>query len=143
MKQEITVEEGYHISLIFFNELWPLVEPNVQQPEEIKNVNVLYFCIVCSGDEASTEWKQAVFRAKKIPDKDLRKEKLTKEDLFLYAIEFCKLHNERWEGKLDYTLHLLESMKANPKQHPKEWGRWQWAMEAVLVRHMTCGHFNY
>ncbi len=143
MKQEITVEEGYHISLGFFYELWPLVEPHVQHSEEIKNVNVLYFCIVCSGDEASTEWKQAVFRAKKIPNEKLRQAKLSEDDLFSCAIEFCKLHNERWEGNLDYTLQLLESMKANPEKHPKVWQLWKRTIEEVLVKHMTCGHFNY
>ncbi len=141
MRQEVTIEEGYHISLSFFNELWPLVEPNIQKPEEIKNVHELFFCIVCIGEEASTEWKQAIYRAKKIPNEELRKTKLSEEDLFLCAIEFCKLHNERWEGMLDHSVRLLESMKTNPENHPIEWEKWKWAMEAVLIKHMTCGHF--
>lgn len=143
IKQELTVEEGYHISLTFFNEMWPLVEQNIQKSEEIITVNELFFCVVCIGEEASTEWKQAVLRAKKIPNEELRNVKLTEEDVFLCAIEFCKLHNERWEGKLDYTLHLLESMKSHLEHHPKERRVWKWAMKEVLIRHMKCGHFYW
>ncbi len=52
MKQEITVEEGYHISLGFFNELWPLIKQHVQQPDEIKIVNELFVYEVCMGLQA-------------------------------------------------------------------------------------------
>jgi len=143
MKEDITVEEGYYISLIFFSELWPLVEPNVQESEEMKAANMLFFCVVTIGEEASSEWKEAIFRAKEITSDKLREAKLSESDLFLCAIEFCKLHNERWEGNLNYTLNLLESMRTNPENHPKEWAVWKTAMTLVIINKMSCGHFDW
>jgi len=140
-QKDITIEEGYSISLIFFYLLWFLIGPRVQEPENLKIINELFFFEVCMGNEASTEWKQAIFRAKQIPKEKIRETKISEEDLFLCAIEFCKIHNERWEGALNSTFLLLEAMIAD-LNHP-EWKRWKEAMDAVLVSHMSCGTFDW
>lgn len=143
MKEEVSVEEGFVISLIFFLDLWSIIKPAVLASKADLIVNELFFLDVCTGYESSAEWNEAVFRAKKILKQNQRQLKLTMGDLFLCTIEFCKLHNERWESKLDYTVHLLESMKKNPKEHSVEWDVWKNAINQVLVKHATLCDFDW
>lgn len=138
MEQEFSVEQGFAISLIFFLDLWDLVEPHTSLLEgDAPSTQVLFFCEVCDGHETSAEWNQAVFRAKQIPKENQRSLKLTNDDMFLCAIEFARLHNERWESRLDYTVRLLESMQKNPANHQVEWAIWEKAKNDFMSKRTT------
>ncbi len=137
MTSTFTVDKGYDVALIFFNLLWPFVEPHTLNSDEIKTVNMLFFIDICNGTEASPEWRSAIFKAKKIKREDLPNAMLSDTDLFLCTTEFCKIYNEHWSGKLKYVLSLLEKMKSDPREHSKEWQLWNEAKAAVLINHMT------
>ncbi len=138
MEQEFTVEQGFAVSLIFFLRLWPLVEPQALLLDGDKPVtHDLFFREVCLGYETSAEWNEAVFRSTGIPRENQRDLKLTEEGLFLCAIEFAKFHNERWNSEIDFTVHLLESMKKDPKYHYKEWTVWKKAKDDFMSGRTT------
>ena len=140
MNQEFSVEQGYAIGLIFFLRLWTAIEPQVMQlglDEDKLIVYDIFFRDICTGYEASAEWNQAVFRAKGIPKENQKILKLTNEELFLCAIEFAKLHNERWESNIDYAVNLLESMKKSPRDHQKEWAIWEKARDDFMSGRST------
>lgn len=144
MKQTVSVEEGFVISLIFFLDLWSIIKPNVLTLSgDSPSTHKLFFLDVCTGFESSAEWNEAIFRSKKIPKQSQKQLKLNMDDLFLSATEFCKLHNERYEGRLDYALHLLESMKNDPKKYLPEWTVWKNAINKVLVEHITLCDFDW
>ncbi|MCI0381545.1 MAG: hypothetical protein L0207_00620 [Chlamydiae bacterium] len=144
MSQDFSVEQGFTISLIFFLRLWPFIEKEVKfLPGDAPSTHELFFFEVCSGFESSAEWNEAVFRAKKISKEKQRQLKLSEEDLFLCTIEFCKLHNERYESRLGYTVDLLESMKQNPKNHKAEWTTWKSAIDAVINKNQRLSDFNW
>lgn len=138
MEQAFSVEQGFAISLIFFLRLWPDIEPQALLLDDDKLItHKLFFRDVCLGYEVSAEWNQAVFRATEIPKENQRSLKLTEKDVFLCAIEFAKLHNEHWESEIDYTVHFLESMKKDPKEHQKAWAIWKKAKEDFMSGRTT------
>lgn len=111
--EKFTVEQAFTISMLFFYELWSLVEPRVLDQERITGTYSLFFETVCTGEECSAEWNEAIYRFMKIPKEKQRNLKLTLEKIFCCAIEFCKHHNERYENRLSFAVQLLESMKKN------------------------------
>lgn len=57
MEQEFTVEQGFAVSLIFFLDLWPLVEPQALLLDGTKpSTHRLFFREACLGYEVSAEW---------------------------------------------------------------------------------------
>ena len=144
MEQEFSVEQGFAISLIFFLDLWVLVEPHTSLLDENTSfTHGLFFCSVCTGFETSAEWNEAVFRAKRVSKEKQKTLKLNNEDLFLCAIEFAKLHNERWKSAIDYTVHLLSSMQKNPKNYQEEWAIWEKAKNDFMNKRVTFSNFDW
>lgn len=138
MEQTFSVEQGFAIGLIFFLDLWPLVEPQALLLDGDKPVlHDLFFRDVCLGYEVSAEWNEAVLRVTGIPRESQRNLKLTEKDVFLCAIEFAKFYNERWESSIDYTVHFLESMKKDSKNHQKAWAVWQKAKDDFMSGRTT------
>lgn len=138
-QETFTVEQGYKIGLIFFLDLWDLLEPDVKELEGDNTliVHELFFREVCLGFEASAEWIEAVFRTKHVPREDQKQLKLTEPELFACSLEFCKLHNERWEHILDYTVKYLESMQDYPEMHSSAWAVWEKAKNDVVSQRTT------
>ncbi len=134
--KEFSVEKGYNIVLTFFYcHLFPYLEPKLALlGEDIVSVHELFFITICGSEESSAEWNEAIRRAKHIPKEQQRDMKLTEDDLFLCALEFCKLHNESWEPRIDYTINLLELMKRDPKNHQTEWNMWREAIESHFIK---------
>jgi hypothetical protein len=125
MVERFTVEEGYAISLMFFLELWTLIEPVIAVTTIDLNTYILFFREVCLGYEASAEWIEAVRRATGFSRMEQKTLKLSDGQLFSCAIEFCKLHNERWDSEIDYAVQFLDSMKKDPDKHRREWDLWE------------------
>ncbi len=134
--KEFSVEKGYNIVLTFFYyHLATYLEPKIALlGEDIVDIHDLFFIAICGSEESSAEWNEAIRRATNISKEQQRDMKLTEEDLFLCAIEFCKLHNEHWVKKIDYTINLLESMKRDPKNHQIEWKMWKEAIESHFTK---------
>ncbi len=134
--KEFSVEKGYNIVLTFFySYLFSYLEPKLASlGEDIADTHDHFFITICGSEESSAEWNEAIRRAKQIPKEQQRDMKLTEEDLFLCAIEFCRLHNEYWVNKIDYTINLLESMKRDPKNHQIEWKMWKEATESHFIK---------
>ena len=131
-QETFTVEQGFSICLCFFDELGPLLVSKIPVNKESQIIYELFFEEVCSGFYANDEWVDAIIRAGKIPDKNQQPPKLSEKELFLTAIEFVKIHNERWEGGLDYLMQLLESMQERPKSYQKEWKIWEATKSKII-----------
>ena len=131
----LSVNQGYKIGLTFFIDLWPLLEPKVKELDVDESdtliMHELFFYEVCSGFESSAEWIEAVSRVKYVPREQQKQLGLTETELFSCALEFCKLHNERWKNILDYTVRHLESIQRHPEQHPLEWDIWKKTREHI------------
>lgn len=142
--QKFSVEKGYDISLIFFLSLWTLIEPEIKVfHKSAFFTNVLFFHEVCSGFEVHAEWNESVYRVKKIPKENQKSILLSESEVFLCALEFCKLFNERFESQLPYTVNLLEGMQKDPNFYNKEWSLWKNAIDRVMNQHKTLGDFDW
>ncbi len=128
--EKISVEQGFNVCLLFFNHLWPFIEPKTaEMDEETALLHVIFFCDICMGFESSAEWNEAIFRVKRIPKEEQKKGlMLSEEDLFLCSIEFFNFCNEKFELKLQYASNILESMRTNPKNYSLEWSLWKKAV---------------
>ncbi len=165
-KKGVSVEQGFNVCLLFFNDLWPLMKPKMNElNREDSAIFKLFFLDVCMGFESSAQWNEAIFRIKKIPKDEqrfgahrqisrsvLREQHvadwvatgkdiaslfylaapkgltLSIEDLLLCTIEFCRIYNEIFHGKLAYILNMVESMKSHPENYPFEWPIWEKAI---------------
>lgn len=130
IKKKFSVLQGFNVCLLFFDYLWPLVEPKTAElDEETALLHVIFFCDICLGFESSPRWNESIFRVKGIPKEEQKKGlMLSEEDLFQCSIEFFNFSNEKLELKLQYTSNLLESMKTNPQNHSTEWSLWKKAV---------------
>ncbi|MGL4348045.1 MAG: hypothetical protein ACRCSV_01100 [Chlamydiales bacterium] len=141
--EKFTVEQAFTISMLFFYELWSLVEPKVLDQERITGTSSLFFVTICTGDESSAEWNEAIYRFMKIPKEKQRNLNLTVDETFDCAIEFCKHHNKRYENRLFYAVVLLESMKKHPELHQDEWKCWDKAIKDTVENYMNDDSFNW
>ncbi len=66
MNKEITVEQGYYVSLTFFNLLYQEIKSNIKKNEEIKEVHDLFIHGICTGEDACDELKQVVSKTMEI-----------------------------------------------------------------------------
>ena len=134
-----TVEQGYAIALVFFLRFWDLLEPEVKKlpGDDTLIVHKLFFRDVCIGFEASAEWIESVFRVIHATREEQKKLFISEADIFACALEFCKMHNERWEHILDYTVRRLESMRDHPEQHAAEWAIWEKTKSDILSKRTT------
>lgn len=128
-KETFSIEQGFNVCLLFYIYLWPLIEPKtLEMDRERALLYTIFFCDICMGFESSARWNEAIFRVKKIHKKDQRELKLTEEELFLCTLEFFKFNNELLDSKLDIAAKLLESLRANPQNHPQEMSIWKKAV---------------
>ena len=138
-----SVEQSYVIGTLFFLELWPLVEPRVVEEERLHGVYSLFFIEVCSGGESYAEWNEAIRRILHIPKEKQRTLQVSLPEIFSCALEFCKLYNERYNFKIAYAVHLLESMKEDPESYKKEWTVWQDVIEQTVSKYMNSNDFDW
>jgi uncharacterized protein YdaU (DUF1376 family) len=138
-----SIEKAYVISMLFFFHLWPLVEPTLTEEERSLGVYCLFFLVACSGDKCSPEWNESIRRALHIPQEEQRELELSLPEIFSCTLEFCRLHNERYDSKISYAVHLLESMQKNPKNHKVEWAIWQDVIEQVVKKYMNSKSFDW
>jgi hypothetical protein len=78
-----------------------------------------------------------------IPKEEQRLLQLSLSEIFLCTLEFCKLHNERYESRIAYAVHLLESMKKDPKSYKTEWAVWQDVVEQTVNKYMNSNEFDW
>ncbi|MGB7127869.1 MAG: hypothetical protein WBD50_02110 [Candidatus Rhabdochlamydia sp.] len=146
--ETFSVEQAYVIGMLFFLELWPLVEPRVIEEERLHGVYSLFFIDICSGDKyfgeaPHAEWNEAIRRTLHISKEEQKKLRLSLPEIFSCIMEFCKVHNERYNFKIAYAVHLLESMKKDPKNYKEEWAVWQETIEEPLDKYMDDDGFNW
>ena len=141
--ETFSIEQAYVIGMLFFLNLWPLVEPRVIEEEQELGTYSLFFIEVCSGDECSAEWNEAIRRALSIPKEEQRALQLSLPEIFSCSLEFCKLHNERYRSEIAYAVYLLESMRKDPKNYKEEWGVWHGVVEQAVNKYMNSNEFNW
>jgi len=134
-----TADQGYAIGLVFFLDLWDLLEPEVEKlpGDNTLILHELFFREVCLGFEASAEWIESVFRVTRASRKQQHELLMSEADLFACALEFCKMHNERWEHILNYTVLKLESMRDHPVRYLVEWEIWKKVKSDILSKKTT------
>lgn len=138
-----SAEQSYVISMLFFLHLWPLVEPNLTEEERFLGSYCLFFIVVCSGDKCSVEWDEAICRALHIPKEAQKTLQLSPPEIFSCILEFCRIQNKRYDYKMMYAVHLLESMKKEPEQHKDEWAIWQDVVEQMVNKYMDSKGFDW
>lgn len=138
-----SVEQSYVISMLFFLHLWPLVEPKITEEERLLGSYCLFFIVACSGDNCSVGWSEAIRRTLRIPKEKQKTLQLSLSDTFSCALEFCRLHNELYDSKITYAVHLLESMKEKPEYHKNEWAVWQDVVEQMVNKYMDGNSFDW
>ena len=138
-----SVEQSYVIGMLFFLHLWPLVEPRITEEERSLGTYSLFFRTVCTSDDCYIEWNEAIYRAMHVPIEKQKILQLSLPEIFLCALEFCKLHNERYESRIAYAVHLLESMKEDPEGYKEEWAVWQDAVEQTISKYMDSDWFDW
>ena len=141
--ETFSVEQAFTINILFFLNLWPLVEPRVVEEEQKLGTYSLFFIDVCSGGEASAEWNESVRRAMHVLKEEQKTLQLCLSDIFSCVIEFCKLHNEIYESEISYAVHLLESMRKDPSQYEQEWTVWQDVVEQTVNKYMDSDAFDW
>lgn len=138
-----SIEKAYVISMLFLLHLWPLVEPTLTEEERSLGIYCLFFLVACSGDKCSAEWHDAIHRALHIPKEEQATLELSLPGIFSCALEFCKLHNDRYDSKVSYAVRLLESMQRDPKSYKAEWAVWKDVVEQVVKKHMNSKSFEW
>ncbi|MEK7339838.1 MAG: hypothetical protein AABZ92_03895 [Verrucomicrobiota bacterium] len=141
--ETFSVEQAFSINILFFLNLWSLVEPKVIEEERLTETYSLFFIIVCSGGEASAEWNEAIRRALSIPKEEQKALQLSLPEIFSCSLEFCKLHNERYKSEIAYAVHLLESMKKDPENYKAEWAVWQDVIAQTVNKYMDSDAFDW
>ncbi|HEV3269897.1 MAG TPA: hypothetical protein VGZ69_04525 [Candidatus Rhabdochlamydia sp.] len=146
--ETFSVVQAYVIAMLFFLELWPLVKPKVIEEEQKLGIYSLFFVLVCSGDSyfgeaPHAEWNEAIHRALHVPKEEQRKLQLSISEIFLCVLEFCKLYNERYDSKITYAVHLLESMKKKPENYKAEWVVWQDVCIQTVNKYMNSDSFDW
>lgn len=119
----LSVENGLAVCKAFFFHLWPLLESKLisqKFSQEIYEDTKIFCQSICQGKGSSAEWNEAIFHATGISKENQRELKLTKDDLFLCTIEFCKIYNKRYESNLCSLIGLLEFMKQDSKNYREE-----------------------
>ncbi len=140
-----SVEQGYAIGLVFFLDLWDLLEPEVKKLSGSNTliVHKLFFRDVCIGFEASAEWIESVFRITHATREEQKKLLISESEIFACSLEFCKMHNERWKHILDYTVERLDSMRKHPALHAREWAIWEKTKNDILSKRTTFYAINW
>jgi|GEM_PF-5003060 len=135
-KKGISVEQAFNICLIFYNRLWPSIEPKLHDLDhDAAVVHDLFFTSTCSGFECSGEWMEAVFRITHVPKSEQKNRLLlTEEEVFLCTIEFCKVCKDSFNWDLKYILYLLDAMQSDFQKHSFEWSLWRQAVERSYIK---------
>lgn len=145
---KLPIVRAFAVCLSFFADLWPLIEsklpPSISCQNETFDTHQVFCSDVSSeamsgpSSGAHAKWNEAIYRFKGIPKEKQKKTKLSYEEVFFCAIEFCKIYNRKfelgaikfrqtdpqckhYEGNLHFLLQLLGSMRRDPQNHPAEW----------------------
>lgn len=129
-EKRISIEQAYNICLVFYNDLWPSIEPKLPELNaKASDEHQLFFLSICTGLECSAQWIEAVFCITKIPKIEQKKGLLlTEGEVFLCVVEFCEVCKELFKWDLGYILNLLDGMKLKPREHSLEWMIWKQAV---------------
>lgn len=137
-----SVEEGHLINAVFFELMIPLIESKVIEKDEIEFYH--FFCDqICSWNEYSAEWNEAVYRATNIPKDQQLTAQLSLSQLFRCTLEFCKLNNKHYENRLIYIVKILEAMQEAPQQYPLEWDIRQKAVQYAQKNSIHYDDFDW
>lgn len=120
-EKEISVEHGFNIVMLFFEDLLPLITPMIDSLDRW----VLYNYTLLDGYEYPAEWNEAIFRVVDIPKIQQKEKNIPIEALFSSLIEFSKIMHARFDFELDYLLDLLEAIQKNPRKFPVEVKLWE------------------
>ncbi|MBI3211802.1 MAG: hypothetical protein HYZ47_03860 [Simkania negevensis] len=162
MERRFIIEDGFQIVMIFFEYLWELVKPRMvslrlitskihytdigklaTQPDELLTIYELFFEVACLGFDCIGEFSRILTKVLGIPKEKQASIIVTEEQLFSIAEEFCKLHHERFDHKLGYTLDLLEDLRKHPEKHKEEWALWEKAITDVTEKGLqSAGEFD-
>lgn len=142
--EKFTVEQAFTISMIFFYEIWPLVEPKVLQEEfSTDGMYSLFFTIVCTGEECSAEWNESVYRVTGVTKEEQKHLKLSTTDIFSCALAFVQLYNQRYKFQISYAVLLLENMQNNPNEYSAEWQVWHRAIKQTILQYLNSKLFDW
>ncbi|MBI3211801.1 MAG: hypothetical protein HYZ47_03855 [Simkania negevensis] len=166
MKRRFIIENGFQIVMLFFISLWEIIKPKMislnlinseikyieaekdtlraaTEKDQLHALNTLFFHIACMGSDCSSEFSEVLVKVLGIPKEKQAGIIVTEEQLFSVAEEFCKLHHERFDHKLGYTLDLLEEMRKHPEKHKEEWALWEKAITDVTEKGLqSAGEFD-
>ncbi|HEV3269752.1 MAG TPA: hypothetical protein VGZ69_03790 [Candidatus Rhabdochlamydia sp.] len=120
-EKEVSVEHGFNIAMLFFEDLLPLITPMIDSLDHW----VSYNYTLLDGYEYPAEWNEAVFRVTNIPKLQQKNVNIPIEVLFSSLIEFSKIMHARFDFELDYLLDLLEAIQKNPSKFPLEVKLWE------------------
>jgi len=107
-EKEVTIEHGFNIGMLFFEDLLPLVISII----DLKGHWMSHSYTILEDYGYSVEWKEAVLRIAGSAGYN----KLSIKALFSILIEFSKIMYTRYNFELDYLLDLLEAMQKNPSK---------------------------
>ncbi|VHO04427.1 hypothetical protein [Candidatus Rhabdochlamydia sp. T3358] len=124
-EKEVSVEQGFYIAMLFFEDLYPLVAPHFSQDPKEQTILSLHGIVLTWGYEYPAEWNEAVFRLTKIPKWQQKEINIPVEILFPCVIEFTKIFHKRFEYRLDYLMGLLEAIQKDPDGFPIETRLWK------------------
>lgn len=129
-QEGFSIEQGFNTCLLFYINLWPIIEPRINQLGEYdEKIHALFFVDICTGFECSGDWNVVIQRITKVSKEDQKKGlKLSETELLLCTVEFCKYYNEIFNGHLEFILNLVESMRNHPEEHPLHWALWKRAL---------------
>jgi len=118
----LSVEQTYTLCLSFFLDLWPQISEKVGTfGESIFDAHDLFFMNICLHGDTFEEWNEAVFRATNIAKEAQKKAHLNDEEAFSCLIEFCRIFDKQYHGRLEYMINFLKAMDKNPADFQREW----------------------
>ena len=153
MSEEISVEDGFQIVMIFLEPFFlNIIRPKMIKnglisekkmslrklevaSEEEKRMNELcddngfFFFIVCDGSSSDKYFEEIIEQRMNIPAiEQHHRLKITQDVLFQLTIDFCDYFNKRFqqEGRdsLRFAIDCLEGMRKHPQNHKTEWDIW-------------------
>ncbi|MEK7339397.1 MAG: hypothetical protein WBD50_04090 [Candidatus Rhabdochlamydia sp.] len=142
-EKEVSVEQGFHIAMLFFQDLYPLVAPHFSQDPKEQTILSLHEIVLTWGYEYPAEWNEAVFRLTKIPKWQQKEINIPIEILFPCVIEFTKIFHKRLKYELNYLMNLLEAIQKDPDGFPIETRLWKKAIKDSYSARTLHVDFNW
>lgn len=128
-EKELSIEQAFTVCVCFFVDLWDLIDPMLPSPKDegIHASHYLFCRIVCLEAMSDVDavspaaWNEAVYQSMNIPKENQKNYKLSLEEILECMIKFCKIYNHKCESELKFLIDLLESLKQDHRNYPKEW----------------------